>query len=98
MARRRRWDLALALGVFAAALNPAFAQKPQDCGGRDPGRWLAGCTALINNARTKAPERARALKYRGIAHFQAGSLDGAIADFTAVIAINPRDAAGSRIR
>ena len=69
----------------------AWAQAP-GCGGASAD-WIAGCTAVINNPATPAPERAKALRIRGIAYFKRGDFDDAIVDFSASIALDPKNAA-----
>ncbi len=70
---------------------PRAAQAP-GCGGASAD-WIAGCTAVIDNRATPAPERATALRIRGIAYFKRGDFDEAIVDFSASLALDPKNAA-----
>ena len=80
--------VAATLTVIAAG---ARAQAP-GCGGASAD-WIAGCTAIIDKRATPAPERALALRIRGIAHFKRGDFDEAIVDFSASLALDPKNAA-----
>ena len=77
----------------AAFVLPAAAGAPSrsDCGANDPGRSIAGCTLVIDDPHTDANARVRALGARGIARQHLGDLNGARADFSAVLAARPRE-------
>ncbi len=65
---------------------------PPGCGAPNTD-WIVGCTAIIDNPSNSAATRAKALRIRGIAEFRQGGLDAAIKDFSAVIAIEPKNVA-----
>jgi tetratricopeptide (TPR) repeat protein len=85
----------LGLCAFAAAtlILPAAAgaQTRSDCGAKDPRRSIAGCTLVIDDPRTDAKARVRALGARGIARSNIGDLNGARADLSAVLAALPQE-------
>lgn len=83
--------IALVAATLAVITAGARAQAP-GCGGASAD-WIAGCTAIIDNRATPAPERALALRIRGIAHFKRGDFDEAIVDFSASLALDPKNAA-----
>jgi lipoprotein NlpI len=83
--------LAAAAVMVAVMAAGARAQAP-GCGGASAD-WIAGCTAVIDNPATPAPERAKALRIRGIAYFKRGEFDEAIVNFSASIALGPKNAA-----
>ena len=83
--------LCMAVAAAAVMAAGAWAQAP-GCGGASAD-WIASCTAVINNPATPAPERAKALRIRGIAYFKRGDFDEAIVDFSASIALDPKNAA-----
>ncbi len=59
--------------------------------GRDLDQALADCTASLR----LSPNQADTINTRGVVQLKLGAFDRAIADFSAAIAINPKDA-GSR--
>jgi lipoprotein NlpI len=79
--------------LILASLSPllAAAQAPAACGSGAPETWFAACGAIIDDAGKSAAERARALKYRGVASYQRGDLERATADFTAATELAPGD-------
>jgi tetratricopeptide (TPR) repeat protein len=84
----------LAACAFAAAALlsvAAGAASHGDCGAEDPQRSIAGCTVLIDEPRTAAGARVRALVERGIAREKAGDPDGALGDYSAALAVSPRE-------
>ena len=85
----------LAAGALAAATlvlpAGAGAQSRSDCGAKDPRTSIAGCTLVIDDPRTDANARVRALGARGIARQNTGDLTGARADYSAVLAAWPRE-------
>jgi tetratricopeptide (TPR) repeat protein len=58
--------------------------------GVDPAAHIATCTSVIDDAAASPHDRAIALNNRGVTRMQQGDNDGAIADYTAAIAINPQ--------
>jgi len=70
---------------------PSWAQSRLDfdlCGAKDdPGANIRGCTALIQKGET---DYGIYLK-RALAYFTKGFYDKAVADFTKVIALDPKD-------
>jgi tetratricopeptide (TPR) repeat protein len=84
---------AFALACFPAWLAPApgEAQTPAICGTGAPAGWIAACGAIIDNPRESLQNRVQALKFRGLAHYRAGDIEPATADFTAATALAPDD-------
>jgi len=76
------------LAVASASAGPL----PPPCGAPNTD-WIAGCTAIIDNPSNSAATRAKALRIRGIAEYKQGGLDAAIKDFSAVIALEPKNVA-----
>jgi tetratricopeptide (TPR) repeat protein len=58
--------------------------------GVEPVAHIAACTSVIDDAAASPHDRAIALNNRGVTRMQQGDNDGAIADYTAAIAINPQ--------
>lgn len=85
---------ALAAATLASAGSHAAAGAP-DCGeaGSDWNGWIAGCAVIIDDTRESAAVRAKALRIRGIAYYRRGAYDEAIADFSASIGLDGKDAA-----
>src|SRR5690242_10383301 len=87
----------LLLGTCALAaaslVLPAAAATPSrsDCGAKDRQLSIAGCTLVIDDRRTDASMRVRALGARGIARQEIGDLNGAHADLSAVLAALPQE-------
>ena len=83
--------IGLAVTVLVSAAGNSLAQTRHDCGGPDRAQWIAACSIVIDNPREHPKARVKALKFRGAAlHFQ-GDFKAAIADFSAVLAIDPND-------
>ena len=84
----------------ATLVLPAAAGTPgrSDCGAKDPQLSIAGCTLVINDRRTDADMRVRALGARGIARNAVGDLNGALEDYDAAIKLNPKNASYYRDR
>ena len=57
--------------------------------GLDAASRIAACTAVIDDGDANPHVRAIALNNRGVDRSQQGDKDGAIADFTAAIGLNP---------
>ncbi len=84
----------LAACAFAAAtltLAAAAGAASRDCGAEDPQLSIAGCSLLIDEPRTDAGARVRALVERGIAREKTGDPNGAHEDYSAAIAVSPRE-------
>ena len=62
-----------------------------DCGGPNRAQWVAACSIIIDNPRENPKARIKALKFRGVAHHFQGDFAAAIADFSAVLALDPND-------
>jgi tetratricopeptide (TPR) repeat protein len=58
--------------------------------GADPTAHIAACTSVIDDPAASPHDRAIALNNRGVTRMQQGDNDGAIADYTAAIALNPQ--------
>lgn len=82
------WALAFVVAIVAASA-PTRADPVTDCWKGSGEVSIRGCTALIQ----KNPRDVSAHFYRGKAYSYQGDHDRAIADFTRVIAIDPRDVA-----
>jgi tetratricopeptide (TPR) repeat protein len=81
----------LPAGIAAAATFVAQtrAENAARCGGDDLDIALTGCTALIQSGQETAAALAVIHLHRGIAYYNKGLTDQAIADETAVIALQP---------
>jgi tetratricopeptide (TPR) repeat protein len=77
---------------FAPA--PADAQPLAVCGAGASEGWIAACGSIIDNPRESVANRVRALKFRGLAHYRAGDIERAAADFTAATTLAPNDPEG----
>jgi tetratricopeptide (TPR) repeat protein len=82
--------------MFAVTVKEAAKPAPQpsssgECGSDSPDA-IAACTPFIENAKTSQVDRARALRWRGIAYFRVRDLDRALSDFTAAIGLDASDA------
>ncbi len=82
----------LAVATLAAVGAGAWAQPPPGCGIPDAD-WIAGCTSIIDNPSASVQGRAKALRIRGIAQYKRGAYNEAVADFSAVIALEPKNVA-----
>ena len=82
-------ELAAAFAILIAGIGAAQAQNKRDCGGADKHLWVSSCTIIIDDPHSHPKARIKALKFRGAAHHFQGELDAAIADFTAILAIDP---------
>jgi tetratricopeptide (TPR) repeat protein len=58
--------------------------------GVDPTTHIAACSSVIDDPAASPHDRAIALNNRGVTRMQQGDNDGAIADYTAALAINPQ--------
>lgn len=58
----------------------------------DSDRTIAGCTRIIEDMGETNRNRRIAYDNRGTASYAKGNIDGAIADFTAAVKLNPKDA------
>ncbi|HLH88057.1 MAG TPA: tetratricopeptide repeat protein [Xanthobacteraceae bacterium] len=73
---------------------PAFAatrQAHEDCDADDPDRNIAGCTRIIDDIGEGAKMRSIALVGRGLAYDAKGDRERAGQDFTAAIALDPKN-------
>ena len=81
--------------VLVAICGPALGASRgahEDCDADDPDRNIAGCTRIIEDADEGKTMRGVAYVARGLAWQKKGDLDRALADYTAAIKINPKDA------
>ena len=92
MKAQLRIALVAATLAVVAPWRPGARAQASGCGGPNAD-GIAGCSAIIDNPANPAPARARALRIRGIAHFKSGEFDEAIVDFSASIALDPKNAA-----
>jgi tetratricopeptide (TPR) repeat protein len=82
---------AAALLALAAPAFAATEQAHSDCDADDPDRNIAGCTRIIDDVSEGAKMRSIALVGRGLAYDAKGDRDRAGQDFTAAIALDPRN-------
>lgn len=85
----------LVVCVLVAISGPALGASRgahEDCDADDPDRNIAGCTRIIEDADEGKTMRGVAYVVRGLAWQKKGDLDRALADYTAAIKINPKDA------
>jgi tetratricopeptide (TPR) repeat protein len=92
--QRRCYLAALVVACALAWPAPGGAQAPAVCGTGAPDSWIAACGTIIDNARESIPNRVRALKFRGLAHYRAGDIERAAGDFTAATSLAPDDPEG----
>jgi tetratricopeptide (TPR) repeat protein len=81
--------------AFLAIATPALAASQQvhaDCTATDPARSIASCTRIVEDLSESAKSRALAHFSRGLAYLEQNDLDGAIADFTDAIRLDPKNA------
>jgi len=81
--------------VLVAISGPALGASRgahEDCDADDPDRNIAGCTRIIEDADEGKTMRGVAYVARGLAWQKKGDVDRALADYTAAIKINPKDA------
>jgi tetratricopeptide (TPR) repeat protein len=86
--------LALACIPVWLAPAPAVAQPLAVCGTGASEGWIAACGSIIDNPRESVANRVQALKFRGLAHYRAGDIERAAADFTAATTLAPNDPEG----
>jgi tetratricopeptide (TPR) repeat protein len=86
--------------VAATLVLPAAAGTPSrgDCGAKDPQLSIAGCTLVINDPRTDASMRVRALGARAFAYNDTHDYDRAIADASRALTVKPDDALALVVR
>jgi lipoprotein NlpI len=77
--------------VKVEAAAPKQAQLPADCNASGSESVTDACSRAMAQA-TQPAERLRALKWRGLAHFRAGDLNRAVADFSEAIKLKPDEA------
>src|SRR5947207_1134682 len=80
--------------LMVVAGTPAFGASQKDhndCNAADPDRNIAGCTHIVEDRTESKKNRAIAHVGRGLAWLNKGNLDGAMADFTDAIRLNPND-------
>jgi lipoprotein NlpI len=86
--------LAPALLLLSLAI-PASAAEPKSCADSTGDDAIAACTRIIElGGASSRHELAVAYENRGIARGGKGDLDGALADFTRVIELDPKNANG----
>ena len=76
------------------SLQIGLAQSPwADCAAKTSDRIIAGCSKILaGGSRTPLPERVLAYINRGIAYYDRGELDRALADYTSAIRLDPKNA------
>ena len=78
--------------VCLLAAAPALAASPgdhDDCNAADPDRNIAGCTRVLEDHGESDKIRSIAYVGRALAFVDKHNLDGALADFTAAIRLDP---------
>ena len=78
--------------AVAVPASAASRKHHADCNAADPDRNIAGCTIVAQDTRESPQTRANAYVGRGLAWRDKGNLERAMADFTAAIGLNPKDA------
>ena len=79
--------------LFLIGATAAAQAQSAVCGQGTPTQsWVAACGTIIDNAQASAPERAKALKYRGVFYVRQRDFVQAIRDFSAAIALEGNDA------
>lgn len=83
------------IGLFLIlSVMPALAQDDLDlCGSKNNDDSISGCTEIIQAKGVSTELLTSAYLARGVAYFQKGLWDKAIADYTKVIALKPKDLA-----
>jgi tetratricopeptide (TPR) repeat protein len=92
MARSRRGLLLpAAAGLFFAAVVSSFAAGDrEDCASADnPDQKIASCTRAIADDAASAADRADAYNRRGVLYYAKNDYDGAIADYSEAIKLDP---------
>ena len=82
----------LSFSLFS--VHPGLAQSPwTDCAAKTSDLIIAGCTRILAGG-SKTPVRERVLAYinRGIAYYDRGELDRALADYTSAIRLDSKNA------
>ena len=90
----------LSLSLAALCAAPAWAQTPDPrtmewCDGRGQvpdDVQVSACTQIIKSGKVDGPKLIAAYFFRGLTYAQTGRCRLAIADFTAVIRLDPKDA------
>jgi tetratricopeptide (TPR) repeat protein len=86
---------AVALGLLSASTDLATAASQKDwddCNRIFPVEdVIAGCTRIINDASVPSADREKALQKRGMFYSFIDDYDGAIADYSELIRLNPTD-------
>jgi tetratricopeptide (TPR) repeat protein len=92
----RSFSKCAAVFVSLLAAAPAFTASQSDYDDcmqhADPDRTVVGCAAIIDDVGESNRNRRIAYDNRGIARHTKGDNDGAIADYTEAIRLNPKDA------
>jgi tetratricopeptide (TPR) repeat protein len=81
--------LAVAALAISMLVGVARGEVATDCFSEDNERRHAGCTAIIENPGSSAPEKAQAYVMRALSLSLKREYDRAIRDYDAAIAINP---------
>ena len=89
--------LAITAVLLLLALSsqaPAYADRYADCNqSADADRTIVGCSQMINRGkRERRRKRSKSYNNRGLAYYNKGQYDRAIADYTKAIQINPKRA------
>jgi tetratricopeptide (TPR) repeat protein len=81
------------IGLTGALNAPAWAQSEwADCSAAEPARIIRGCSTILSNTKVPAKQRAVAHVNRGIAYYDRGELEKALADYSSAIRVDPKNA------
>lgn len=83
------WRGLLAGLTLTLAVPLAHADDWKDCSNRDPDLSIRGCSAIIDAGAETAERLAIAHSSRGVAYYDKGDYDRALADYDRAIALNP---------
>src|SRR6516165_8858348 len=85
-----RWPVLLPIMLTFTA-DAAWADRMDCLQNQDLGRTIQGCFEIIENSKREGREnQIAAYNNRGNAYYARGNLDGALADYTKAILINPK--------
>jgi tetratricopeptide (TPR) repeat protein len=93
--RRRLWPLMLSgLLLFLLPVIPLAADDASDCHNTSGAKGLAACDRAIASGKHSGLDLAKLHTSRGVERKRAGDIDGAIADYSTAIGLNPKDPFG----
>ena len=79
--------------LAGASSTPAWAQSEwADCSAAEPARIIRGCSTILSNTKVPAKQRAVAHVNRGIAFYDRGELEKALADYSSAIRLDVKNA------